>query len=68
MITSSENIISQEQNIFLDERNKKWVPKITSEIIKNKTFIAVGAGHLDGQNGLIQLLINQGYTLTPIQL
>lgn len=68
LITSSDGVISDEQNKFLDQRNVNWIPKIASEISKNKTFIAVGAGHLDGQNGVIQLLINQGFTLTPIQL
>jgi len=68
MITSSGSIISEEQNKFLDNRNKRWIPKIVDEILKHKTFIAVGAGHLGGQQGVIQLLINQGYTLTPIQL
>lgn len=68
MITSSGGIISEEQNKFLDNRNKNWIPKIIHEISKHKTFIAVGAGHLDGQQGVIQLLINKGYTLTPIQL
>ena len=68
MITSSGGVISEEQNKFLDDRNKNWIPKIVNEISKHKTFIAVGAGHLDGHQGVIQLLINQGYTLTPIQL
>ena len=29
-------------------------------------FIAVGAGHLAGENGLINLLKKQGYTVEPI--
>ncbi len=29
--------------------------------------IAVGAGHLPGENGLIKLLKKAGYTLTPVE-
>jgi uncharacterized protein YbaP (TraB family) len=51
---------------FLDNRNKRWIPKL-ADLMKNKTlFIAVGAGHLAGENGVIQLLRNQGYTVMPI--
>ena len=32
------------------------------------TFIAVGALHLPGKDGLIKQLQQKGYTLTPIKL
>jgi uncharacterized protein YbaP (TraB family) len=52
---------------FLDNRNKRWIPKL-ADFMKNKTlFIAVGAGHLAGEFGVIQLLRNQGYTVLPIK-
>jgi uncharacterized protein YbaP (TraB family) len=52
---------------FLDNRNKRWIPKL-ADFMKNKTlFIAVGAGHLAGEFGVIQLLRNQGYTVMPIK-
>ena len=35
--------------------------------MKNKSlFIAVGAGHLAGENGVIQLLRNNGYNVVPV--
>lgn len=53
---------------LVDKRNNKWIPKL-QELMKNKScFIAVGSGHLVGQNGLIQLLKNQGYTVEPISI
>lgn len=61
-------VLSKKQNQFLDDRNKKWIPKIKSTISTKNCFIAVGAGHLGGSNGLIRLLQKEGYTLTPIQL
>lgn len=53
---------------LIDKRNHKWIPAIM-ELTKNKScFIAVGAGHLGGENGIIQLLKNQGYTVEPIPI
>lgn len=45
-------------------RNKSWVPQI--EALFNNThkeFILVGAGHLFGKSGLLELLKNKGYTV-----
>lgn len=54
------------EDIFLTNRNKNWIPKI-EELIKTKTtFIAVGAGHLPGENGVIELLRKKGYTVKPV--
>jgi len=33
---------------------------------KENIFMAVGAGHLVGKKGLIELLRKEGYTLRPI--
>ena len=51
---------------FIYKRNRKWITKINEFIEKKPTFVAVGAGHLLGENGLIKLLENEGYTLTPV--
>lgn len=68
MISDDGGVISEEQAKFLDNRNSNWIPQIV-ELIKTKnTFIAVGAGHLGGPNGVIRLLEKEGYTLTPIKL
>lgn len=53
--------------IFLTNRNKAWIPKIVTEIKEKKCFIAVGAAHLFELNGIIQLLKDQGFSLTPIK-
>ncbi|MEX1191060.1 MAG: TraB/GumN family protein [Brumimicrobium sp.] len=67
MLESDMDFTTFEDN-FLNKRNQKWIPKIKKMIKKNKAFIAVGAGHLGGENGVIQLLINEGYTLKPVDL
>jgi len=54
-------------DVLLDQRNKNWIPKIEEIIKKQPAFIAVGAGHLASENGVIELLKAQGYEVTPIQ-
>lgn len=68
MIEEQGELFSEEQSTFLDDRNKRWIPQIEAYIKENKTFIAVGAGHLGGPNGVIRLVEERGYTLTPIRL
>lgn len=68
MIQESGGTISEEMSDFLDKRNQNWVPKIKEMIKEKKTFIAVGAGHLGGPNGVIRLLEKEGYILTPVKL
>lgn len=49
-----------------DERNLNWNEQLKEILPKDEPiFIAVGAGHLPGKNGLIELLRKQGYTVEP---
>ncbi len=68
LIQKEGGLMSKKQNLFIDDRNKNWIPKIINNITTKNCFIAVGAGHLGGKNGVIRLLQKEGYTLTPIQL
>ena len=55
------------KDLLLDNRNKNWVIQLKSIMQKDNVFIAVGAGHLVGENGLISLLRKEGYILKPIK-
>lgn len=68
MIESEGGVLEEEQSVFLDNRNRNWIPKIELFIKENRSFIAVGAAHLGGPNGVIRLLESKGYTLKPVQL
>jgi uncharacterized protein YbaP (TraB family) len=47
---------------LLDDRNKRWVPKIEAMLKeKHVFFIAVGAGHLTGAKGVPALLRADGF-------
>lgn len=52
---------------LLLKRNLAWIPKIEEQSKKESTFYAVGAAHLGGDKGVIQLLIEKGYTVVPVK-
>jgi uncharacterized protein YbaP (TraB family) len=53
---------------FLEDRNQRWIPQMEKMMESKSVFFAVGAAHLAGPEGVIELLIKKGYTLTPINL
>ncbi|WP_129021908.1 TraB/GumN family protein [Edaphocola flava] len=66
-IIESENDAMLSMDKLLDNRNKRWIARI-ADIGKNKsTFFAVGAGHLGGPGGVLALLRQAGYTVTPLR-
>ncbi len=53
---------------LLVNRNRAWVDKIAALLkSKSRPFIAVGAAHLAGTDGLPVLLAAQGFTVTRVQ-
>lgn len=48
------------------QRNKVMVQRIPKLIKKQSAFIAIGAAHLPGEAGVIQLLSRQGYKVRPV--
>lgn len=68
LVHSEGGVLAEEQNAFLDQRNRNWIPKIIQYAAKGKAFIAVGAGHLGGENGVIRLLEKEGYKVTPVKI
>lgn len=50
-----------------DKRNISWMKKIPSMLKEESNFIAVGALHLLGDNGLINLLKKAGYKVEPVK-
>ncbi|AEL24734.1 TraB/GumN family protein [Cyclobacterium marinum] len=56
------------QDEFLYERNQKWMKPMTQIMENGTAFFAVGAGHLAGPKGLINLLKSQGFTVRRIEM
>ena len=67
LFSKSEFGMQDNQDILLDNRNKNWVNQLNTILKKESVFIAVGAGHLVGNMGLINLLRKEGYSLRPIE-
>ncbi|HEY9051777.1 MAG TPA: TraB/GumN family protein [Gammaproteobacteria bacterium] len=69
----------QEQNMYedsdiddrllyemLDKRNPRMVERMQSCLQKGNAFVAIGALHLPGEQGVLHLLEQQGYTVAAV--
>jgi uncharacterized protein YbaP (TraB family) len=54
-------------DILLYHRNRNWVERLKTLLINKSLLIAVGAGHLPGEKGVINLLRKEGYIVTPVE-
>ena len=52
--------------VILLERNYRMAHRMDKIVQNQTTFIAVGALHLPGEDGLIELLSQKGYELSPV--
>lgn len=66
LMVDSDAGMSSFTNILLYNRNENWVSKLKVLMTDKSLLIAVGAGHLPGERGVINLLKKAGYTLTPV--
>lgn len=51
------------QSLLVD-RNRRWMPAIESCVQTQRCFVVVGAAHLVGPDGLIEMLRSQGYEVS----
>ena len=66
MDTWTKNKMDEMTQSLVSDRNRDWMKHILTYIKNKSTFIAVGALHLPGEDGLIQLLRDAGYTVEPM--
>jgi len=62
-----DNGISGYMDMLLYNRNRKWAKELDSLLTKKSLLVAVGAAHLPGINGVIELLRKEGYTVEPVK-
>jgi hypothetical protein len=65
-LTDVKNMNLIAKNEMLDKRNANWVQNLPQLVKDQSAFIAVGAAHLGGDLGVINLLRKAGYTVKPI--
>lgn len=67
-ITKKEDAgMSNFTEILLYRRNEAWAKKMEELMATQSLVVAVGAGHLPGDRGVISLLRKLGYTVEPQQ-
>jgi|YelNatPaOPRAMG01_1025707.scaffolds.fasta_scaffold00020_97 uncharacterized protein YbaP (TraB family) len=64
-LKSEDNLLQYENDLVI-QRNRNWLQILINRMKNTACFVAVGAGHLGGTEGLINLLRKAGYTVTPI--
>lgn len=63
------DLVSDVTDEFITEkRNILWMPKLLEELKKGNVFIAVGSLHLAYDYGLVTMLRQKGFVLTPLDL
>ncbi len=60
-------LLPGEMEAMLDNRNKAWVEKMPAIMTEAPTLLQLGAGHLPGDNGVLNLLKQQGYTIEAMK-
>lgn len=58
---------TEQTEIMIYKRNADWVDKMPALMQKGSTLVTVGCAHLPGERGLLQLLKNKGYSVTPVE-
>ena len=67
-MTTDDKIMSQEmKKMMLDNRNTNWSQMMPRLMKKESTFFAVGAAHLPGQMGVLNMLRKAGYTVKAVK-
>ncbi len=65
-ITTPKVMNEKARKWLLEVRNQNWAVKMPDMMKDKSTFFAVGAGHLLGEQGVINLLRKKGYVVKPI--
>jgi len=51
---------------LIDERNKTMIERMVPLLAEGNVFVAIGALHLPGDNGILSLLKQRGYEVKPV--
>ena len=68
MVASPDGEYAGLEQTLLTNRNRNWIAPMITHMAQGPSLFAVGAGHLGGPEGVIRLLMAEGYTLSPVSL
>lgn len=60
-------MMANHMDVFLNNRNANWIPRIEKAAKEKPTFFGVGAAHLPGDKGVIALLRKKGYKVEVVK-
>jgi uncharacterized protein YbaP (TraB family) len=66
MQAGDQRLAKDFQRRVIDERNHRMAERMQPYLQQGKAFVAVGALHLPGEEGLLNLLEQQGYTVRRV--
>ncbi|MDX1525091.1 MAG: TraB/GumN family protein [Pseudidiomarina maritima] len=66
--TVAQPEFAEYEALLLSDRNRDWVVKLPQMMATKPSFIAVGAGHLGGDQGVVALLREAGYQVQAIKV
>jgi uncharacterized protein len=66
LMVKSEPELEKYMDDLLVNRNKNWIVQLKKIFAQKSIIAAVGAGHLPGKMGVLELLRKEGYTVTPV--
>ena len=58
---------AEAMDALIYDRNRNWAEKLVKMMPERAALVCVGAGHLPGDQGLLQLLRDRGYTVEPMK-
>lgn len=63
--TAMGALSDEEVKKYIESQNNEWMKKLPDMMKNNTCFIAIGALHLAGENGIISQLSNAGFKVKP---
>jgi uncharacterized protein len=67
-LVTNSNEMKLYKKALIDDRNVEWVNFLKDNLSNVSIFMAVGIGHLGGENGVLNGLKRAGYTVTPVKI
>jgi uncharacterized protein YbaP (TraB family) len=66
LMHKSDPGMEEYMDILLFDRNRRWAQDMPKLMAGQSLLFAVGAGHLPGDQGVINLLRKMGYNVKPL--
>jgi uncharacterized protein len=66
--SGEESDLAGYEKMLVINRNRNWIPLMAKSMREKQTFFAVGAGHLGGNLGVVNLLRKDGYTVKALNV